>query len=421
MTETFTIGFAWSALSLVMTLAWLIVAAWALNIILTFYGLARQRPLPPTSNMSQTAESAPFVSILVPARNEAHRVLSHSIRSILSQDYGCFEVIVVNDRSTDDTGKILETLARTDSRLRVVEGGEPPAGWLGKPYAMQQALAQARGRWVLATDADMIFDKSALRTGMDYALAHDVDALTFIPHFESKSFWERLMIPAWSWVFLIYILAYRVSSPGSQGAVGIGGFFLIRRAALESVGGYQGLKNEVMEDVRLAERLKHAGARVRFKFAPRLVSTRMYTNFKEMWECSTKNWFSGMKFSFGLALAAVLSMYAIAVVPPIVAIVCAIGAAWDAALWRLFVPAFAAWMMQSVVIASVNRRCGVPVLYSLLAPLGLGIHYAMLFDSAVRITTGRGVTWKGRKVYERTGVRPPQLNARSSPTCDIDE
>ena len=421
MLETFIIGFGWDLLTLVTTLAWLIVVVWVVSIALTFYGLARQRPLPQTSDLSLTTDGVPLVSILVPARNEEHRVLSNCIRSILAQDYGSFEVIVVNDRSTDATGEILKHLAKDDSRLLVIEGQETPAGWLGKPYAMQQALEQARGRLLLATDADMIFDKSALRTGMDYVLERNIDAITFIPHFKSRSFWERLMIPAWSWVFLMYLLAYRVHDPRSQGAVGIGGFFLMRRDVLERVGGYRGLKDEVMEDVRLAERLKRAGAHVDFKFAPGLVSTRMYTNFREMWECSTKNWISGMKFSFSLALAAVFFMYAIAVVPPVLALVCAVGSFWNAELWRLFIPTFSAWMMQAVILASINRRCDVPIFYALLAPLSLGVHYAMLFDSAIRIKTGRGVTWKGRKVYERTGVRPPQVNARSSVSCEADE
>ena len=145
-----------------------------------------------------TASDAPLVSVLVPARNEQHRVLADCIRSILAQDYGRFEVIAVNDRSTDATGAILQSLARSDERLRVIEGEELPAGWLGKPYAMQQAFTHARGEWILATDADMIFDKAALRTAMDRTLEEKGDALTLIPHFEAGSFWERVMIPTWA-------------------------------------------------------------------------------------------------------------------------------------------------------------------------------------------------------------------------------
>ena len=113
-----------------------------------------------------TTSDAPLVSILVPARNEEQRVLEPCIQSILAQDYGNFEVIAVNDRSTDRTGAILATLAQQDARLHVIEGQEPAPGWLGKPYAMHQALDHARGEWILATDADMIFEPAALRIAM---------------------------------------------------------------------------------------------------------------------------------------------------------------------------------------------------------------------------------------------------------------
>jgi cellulose synthase/poly-beta-1,6-N-acetylglucosamine synthase-like glycosyltransferase len=295
--------------------------------------------------------------------------------------------------------------------MRVIEGEAPPPGWLGKPFAMQQALNHARGEWILATDADMIFDKSALRSAVDRTVEEKADALTIIPHFEAGSFWERVMIPTWVWVLLMFTLFYRIDNPNSSGAVGIGGFFLMRRAVLDQAGGYEALKDEVMEDVRLAEMIKRSGARLLTVSAPDLLSTRMYRNFREMWECSTKNWFSGMKFSLPLALAGVGSMYLIAVVPPLIALASAFGiiAGVGGNLWLWFIPAALSWLLQVLVLATINMRSGVSPAYALTAPLGLAVLYAMLFDSSIRITTGKGVTWKGRKVYERTGVRPPRV------------
>jgi len=138
----------------------------------------------------------------------------------------------------------------------------------------------------------------------------------------------------------------------------------------------------------------------------------MYTSFREMWECSTKNWFSGMKFSAGLALASVLSVYLFAVAPPVVALACAVGlaSAPDAGLSLLLIPLLLNWATQVILLAAVSRRCGVPFFYALLTPLGFAVQYAMLLDSTFRIVTGRGVTWKGRRVYERAGgVRPPRF------------
>ena len=390
---------------------WFVVFVWLVNVVLTLHGLARQSSLSPTTNLLLTASDAPLVSIVVPARNEEHRVLEPCIRSILAQDYGRFEVIAVNDRSTDATGAILHSLAATDERLRVIEGKEPPPGWLGKPHAMHQALSQARGEWILATDADMIFHSAALRTALDRTLEAEADALTLLPRFEAHSFWERVMIPTWAWVFLMFAVFYRTHDPKSSRGVGIGGFFLLRRAALDRIGGYEALKDEVMEDVRLAERLKRSSARVLVDEAPALVRTRMYKTFSEMWECSTKNWFSGVNFSFPFALFCVVSMYLVAVVPPVIALITGVAMATGVSsdLWPVVVPAVLSWLLQVLVMVLASRRPEVSPVYALTTPLGLALMYAMLFDSSIRITTGRGVKWKGRRIYERHGVRPPRL------------
>jgi chlorobactene glucosyltransferase len=394
-----------------------IAFAWLVIVALTLHGLSRQRPLLATANLRLTASDAPLVSVLVPARNEEQRVLEPCIRSILAQDYGNFEVIAVDDRSTDNTGTILKTLAMSDERLRVIEGEELPPGWLGKPYAMQQALSHARGEWILATDADMIFDAAALRTALDRVLETNEDALTLIPRFEAGSFWERVMIPTWEWVFLMFMIFYRINDPKSDGAAAIGGFFLIRRTVLDRAGGYDALKDEVMEDVRLAARIKRVGARLLIERAPALIRTRMYTTFSEMWECSTKNWFSGVNFSFPLALACVVSMYLGGVVPPLLALVSALATVLgiSAGLSLVIVAAGSTWLLQVLLMAIASKRSEVSVIYALTAPLGLALIYAMLFDSGIRIITGRGVTWKGRRIYDRRGVQPPRLhNAVSS-------
>lgn len=397
-----------TALKLVL---WLLCFAWLVSVGLTLYGLFRERRISPLKDERMKDPNAPLVSVLVPARNEEGRVLGDSVRSILAQDYGRFEVIAIDDRSTDATGIILKSLAKGDARLQVIEGEELPSGWLGKPYAMHQGCSHARGEWILATDADMIFDQAALRTAMNHVLAEKADALTLIPRFEAGSFWERVMIPTWKWVFLMFALFYRISNPKSQGAAGIGGFFLMRRTVLEQVGGYEALQDEVLEDVRLAEMIKRLGAGLLTEHAPGLISTRMYRTFGEMWECSTKNWFSGMKFSMPFALSCVVSMYFMSVAPPLIALASALGVAAGARadLWLLFIPAALSWLLQVLVLAMVSKASKVSAAYALTAPLGLGLLYTMLLDSSVRITTGKGVTWKGRRIYERGGVRPPRL------------
>jgi hypothetical protein len=147
----------------------------------------------------------------------------------------------------------------------------------------------------------------------------------------------------------------------------------------------------------------------------------MYRTFGEMWECSTKNWFSGMNFSLPLALSSVISMYLGAVAPPLIALAALIAIASGTDLGSLFIPAALSWLLQVLVIAISSKRSGVSPLYALTAPLGLGVIYAMLLDSSIRITTGRGVTWKGRRIYDRRGVRPPRLRTAASQTSNVDK
>ncbi|HEY0386429.1 MAG TPA: glycosyltransferase family 2 protein [Pyrinomonadaceae bacterium] len=405
-------SFEVNLLSALVVAAWANLVLWLVAALLTVRGLRRQRPIAVSAAaVKLRAEDAPFVSVLVPARNEEGRVLSACLRSILAQDYGRFEVVAVDDRSTDGTGSILHAIERADARLTVIDGQEPPRGWLGKPHALQQALDRAQGEWVLATDADMIFEGAALRTAIAHALEHRYDALTMIPHIICLTFWERVFMPIFGWFMVMVAPVERVNNPRARGAMGVGGFFLIRRAWLRKVGEYGALRAEVAEDLRLAELLKDAGARLRIEYAPQLISTRMQPTFGEIWEGFTKNLFAGAKFNLFWTIAGGIGILLFTVAPVLVAVLCAlalwIGAAgeWQQLLW----PSLLVWAIEVATFAIINFSWSVPVAYALTVPLGHALFVAILFNSAFRIATGSGVTWKGRRLYERaSGVRPPR-------------
>lgn len=397
------------AFNLLVWAAWGGVATWLFLALMTLRGLVRQKPLAAEPAGGGLADG-PFVSVLVPARNEEGRVLQPCVRSILAQDYERFEVVAVNDRSTDATGPILHAIARADDRLKVIEGDEPPAGWFGKPHAMQQALSHARGEWVLATDADMIFHPAAVRTALLHARGGGYDAVTFIPRIDAPSFWGRVFMPTFAWFMSVGLPVERVNDPRSSKAVGVGGFFLIRREALRRVGEYGAVRAEVAEDMRMAELLKQSGARLRIDYAPDLVSTQMYSGLSEIWEGFTKNFFAGVKFSLLQTAASILIVLAFMVTPPLTALASAVALASGAGPeWlRLLAPSLAAWVLQVLTFAVVNRSFRVPAAYALTVPLGHALFAAILVNSAFRIATGRGVAWKGRKLYDRAGgVRPP--------------
>ena len=239
------------------------------------------------------------VSVIVPARDEAGRVLTQSIGSLLDQNYQCLEVIVVDDRSTDDTLKILQeiSLSKNGDRLRIVEGRELPPDWLGKPHALQQGYEVAIGELILTTDADIIFHPDAIRTAVSYISDNEIDVLSLVPRLELKTFWEKVFMPVFGWFCLLAMPLYKVNDPKSKETIGVGNFFLLDRNSIETIGGFAAVKSDVAEDLRLAELVKQKGLRLRVETAPDLIWTRMYSGVGEIWDGFTKNLFSALKFS----------------------------------------------------------------------------------------------------------------------------
>ena len=396
-------------MSLLTQIAWLLALVWLCGAALTLFALLRQTFLRPADAARLKIEGAPFVSVLLPARDEERRILSECVRSVLAQDYPRFEVVVVDDRSTDATLQILHALARDDDRLRVVEGRELPDGWLGKPYALRQALDVARGEWVLTTDADMIFRPSALRAAVGYALARGCDALSLVPHFETGSFWERVFIPSWLWGMLVLYPQDLLNRRRTRTGIGFGAFFLIRRTALERAGGFEAVRDDVIEDVRLAENVRRAGVYLRFEYAPDLVSTRMYTNLPELWESSSKNLFGALKYSVPHVAGYLVWTLAVGVFPLVLLAVSAAAVSVGGEAWRpLLLPSLLACAMQAAAFGAACARFRVPAYYALTAPLGFALMCAVMLHSALAVVTGRGVSWKGRKIYESGGLRPPR-------------
>jgi chlorobactene glucosyltransferase len=390
--------------------AWSSAGLWIAAFFWTRHCLKGQKPLA-VLQKAKSADKQPQISVIVPARNEAQRILEASIFSMLAQDYENFEVIVLDDCSTDDTKEILREISEKQSKIqtskfKIVEGVEPDKPWLGKPYALEQALqcAQIESEWILATDADIIFAPGALQTAVAYAVAGDFDALTLIPGQVFGSFWERLFMPVFAWFCVFAMPLHRVNDASRSESIGVGNFFMLRRDVLEKIGGFGCVKTEVAEDLRLAEILKKQGFKLRVDYAPDLITTRMYAGLREIWEGFTKNLFSGMKFSPVKTVFSAFSIFMCGVLPIFFA---------AAALWfgnfALFVSFLAVYVLQVAVFALVRRVwCGCAI-YAFLMPLGLALFLMILINSMVKILTGKGVTWKGRTIYNKNGMRPPFL------------
>ena len=390
--------FSATFLNAILIIIWANAVLWLAAIFWTRRQFAELKPLP-VKELS-LSNNFPRVSILLPARNEEHRILTACVDSLLAQDYENLEIIAVNDRSTDCTGEILRDSARRNDKLRVIEGVELPVGWLGKPFAMRQAFEQSNGEWILTTDADIRFAPAAVSTAIARALEKDADVLCLIPFVSCETFWERLFMPLFNWFRMLAMPPVRVNDSRFKEALGVGNFFLVKRDALEKIDVFDKLRGEVAEDLRLAQILKTNGARFRLDYAPDLLETRMYAGLREIWHGFTKNFFAASNSSLVNAIFGVISITLQGALPLVAAIICLsiwIYTAQNVLLW-LFAPFAAIYVLQSILFARVFAEYRQPKIYAVFAPLGLALFAAILLNSTVKVVSGRGVRWKDRTI-----------------------
>ncbi|HEX6617342.1 MAG TPA: glycosyltransferase family 2 protein [Gemmatimonadales bacterium] len=384
----------------------------ALPWLAPFMGLFRlARPTPNLSDVPP-AEGVP-VSIIVPARNEAETIET-VVRSILDSRYRPFELLVVDDRSTDETGAIVERLAETDARVRLLAGAPLPEGWYGKPWACAQGAHAATGELLLFTDADTWHAPELLGRAVAALGRERADLLTVAPRQLSLTFWERVVMPQ---IWLLLGLRYsprrvnRARRP--RDVIANGQFILTTREAYQAVGGHETVRHEVAEDLALAQTYLRAGRRLHFAFAERLMTTRMYRDLAQLIEGWSKNVYLGGRQSFPdepVLRALVPAMLAVAlgfwILPPAVLLAWGLGAG-VAGLG----PAAAAAALLSVLFwALISYGMRIPVWYALLYPLG-----ALTALYIVARSTWRGerkVEWRGR-VYGAGGRADSRTGGRA--------
>jgi chlorobactene glucosyltransferase len=338
-------------------------------------------------------EKLPMISVLVPARNEESTINS-CIESLLRQKYPDFEVIVLDDQSTDKTGAILARLQADNEKLQVVQGRPLPTGWIGKCYACHQLSEHARGDWMLFTDADTVHDPNALRDALELAVSRNADLLTVIPRQMMGSFGEKLVLPLLYFTTFALVPLYALEHFWHPiFAVGIGQFMFFRAAAYHAIGGHAGVKDNIVEDVWLARNIKRLGLHLVVADGRSMVSCRMYTRFMEVWRGFSKNIFAGFNFSFPPMLV-VMILYAMLFVLPFGLF---IQGLLLGDLGRIQAMLLASQIVMNYairILLSFRFRLG--ILSTLLHPLGILTVIAIAINSWRWIAFGSGARWKGR-------------------------
>jgi cellulose synthase/poly-beta-1,6-N-acetylglucosamine synthase-like glycosyltransferase len=301
--------------------------------------LARRLAEVPVPELAQW----PSISLIAPARNE-ERNIERAVRSLVQLDYPNLEITLVNDRSTDRTGEILDRLAAEFPQLNIVHLTELPAGWLGKNHALQLGADRSRGEYLLFTDADIVFEPTALRRAIGYTLANRVDHLAATPDMHMPSWLLTSFIVTFGIYFSLYCRLWAIRNPKSRAHVGIGAFNLVRAEVYRALGGHQPIRMRPDDDLKLGKIIKLAGHRQDIVHGMGMISVEWYQSIGELIRGLEKNAFSGADYRVGLTVFSTLLSLAFNVWPFIAVLVIPGPTRWIylavcLSLW------FMAWLM----------------------------------------------------------------------------
>ncbi len=328
--------------------------------------------------------ACPKISVIFAARDEQAK-LPAALATLVSIDYPALEIVAVDDRSSDATAQILDDFAAQHPQLKVVHVHELPKGWLGKPHALQSGYELSSGELLVFTDADVKFERDALRRVVTLLRERGLDHLTLLGDVECSGFWDTVLISFFGMGFQLATDPYNVSNPNSRSYVGVGAFQMLRRAAYEASGTHRRLALEVVDDMKLGKIVKMSGFRSSVAVAQNYVSVAWHLGLGNLVRGVEKNFFAGAQFRVSVVAGQILGLLVMNVLPFAGMI---FGHGW--------IRAFAA---ISVLIAmcfhlGVDVVMRVSPLYCLTLPLGALIFAYMILRSTIITLRQGGIVWR---------------------------
>ena len=341
----------------------------------------------------QDESSSPFVSVLIPARNES-RNLRRCLSSIQAQTYKQLEIICLDDRSEDDTAEIIEQFAATDPRVKLMRGANLPEGWVGKSHACAQLAGASSGDWLLFTDADTVHAPDSIQRAVATAMKRRADLLTGFPRILSNHALGNLVLPLMHFLIALHLPIFQVErSRKSMFMAAHGAFMLYRREAYEQIGGHGATKhrNALVEDMTMAKATKEAGYRVSLVDITPIVACEMYEQPAQVWNGFAKNIYNGIGRSTPLLFTLFLLYFSLYVFPIFIFLAfLSQGQLGYATL------AFGIVVFGMLHKALVDRKFQVNGLWF----LGISVSVCLLIAIGIRSwflgVTSRGYEWKGR-------------------------
>jgi len=350
---------------------------------------ARPWDLRPRDDQAPAApepEPWPDVCVLVPAHDEAE-ILPRTLPALLAQEYpGSWRVVLVDDRSADATGQVAR--AHESGRLTVVDGRPLPRGWVGKVWALEQALASAEdATYLLLTDADILHDVSSLRDLVAESEARGLALNSRMARLHVGALVERLLVPPFVFFFALLYPMRWVNSPVRRPAAAAGGCMLVRRDALSETGMFEAIRHAVIDDVSLATAVKRRGLQIRLATSDgRVRSLREYRTLAGFWRTVRRTAFTQLRHSFALLLLTLVLLLLLFAAPPALLV-----AGLVTGSGRVAFAGGVAWLVSGSTYLTTVRRYGLAPAWALSLPLAGLLYGAMTVDSALRhVRGGRG-------------------------------
>jgi chlorobactene glucosyltransferase len=381
-----------------------------------FYKLLRSVP-----KAEFLPENLPLISVIVPARNEEGKV-GRCLKSLLVQNYPNFEIVIIDDRSTDNTAEVIQSYVdsplNAKNRIKFVHGKDAPEGWIGKCNALAHAVGHASGDWFIFTDADTYHHPNSIEDAVAFALNSKSDLVSFVPVQELGSFPEKLIMPVLLSSFLLGDPLHSINDSASKRAYAYGQYIVCWRSSYLATGGHQSVRNEIVEDHALARVFKENGYKISVADGKTLYRVRMYTDLESLWQGWTKNLYSFIDSRIINLLIILALINTVAFGPFIQLILVAqLALCGDAqgimnAYKLLPILAVEFGILFLWFSKASQHHAGIDWRNFFLMPFGSLAVSALFFHAAYLVLTGSQINWKGRRYVVNT---TKTINAQPEP------
>ena len=365
-------------------LGWSLFAGVIIGVVppTVWFVVRRLRRLPDQNG--NTSRDIPAVSLIVPARNEQDTVEA-ALRSMLKSEYPRLQVVVVNDRSTDRTGEIIESVAANDNRCTVLHIQELPEGWLGKNHAMHLASQKATGDYLLFSDADVVYEPGTIEAAVTRMQQDRLQHLCLLPRMIPGSVLENCIVSFLGFAFIMGQQVHLLRRHLSISYAGVGAFNMIEAACYREIGGHTKIAMDVVDDVKLGKMVKRSGGRQDFLRAPEFLSLRWYSSLSATIKGLEKNAFAAVNYSVRSVVLASTLFLAGMIAP-------------------YFVPAFlsptdASGFLATIVVWNImfglfSRSLGCSFFLMFCFPIAAFLLFFAIWNSTWVTLRQRGVCWR---------------------------